>query len=42
VPVDDLVASEDEFRETLERCLADPEARRAIGHELERAETAAG
>ncbi len=41
LPVDDLVASEDEFRDALERCLADPEARSAIGYEFERAKSAA-
>jgi hypothetical protein len=41
LPVDDLVASGGEFRETLERCLADPEARSAIGYEFGRAKSAA-
>jgi len=41
LPVDDLVASGGEFRETLERCLADPEARSAMGYEFERAKSAA-
>jgi hypothetical protein len=41
LPVDDLVASQDEFRDALERCLADPEARSAIGHEVERVKAAA-
>jgi len=33
LPVDDLVASGDEFRETLERCLAVPDTRASIGLE---------